>query len=247
MDDFGFAQFEPINLSSDKVRENMVKYYAENGIEPNNSYLKNYLEDTITAQTTKEESLPVTTVKNSVENILGSVDFDLGRFKNPALKRLVPKAPNAEVTTSGNPREFMEKYKDIAKAASKETGISEDLMLAQLALESGWGKSAPGYNFGGIKADKSWKGEKSNLSTTEYSKQKGYHKSNEAFRKYSSAEEGFRGYVDFLLRNPRYKSVIGVDDPMLAAEMMGRTGYATDPNYGEKLKSMVQTVQKYKK
>lgn len=72
------------------------------------------------------------------------------------------------------------------------------------------------------------------------------HKTNQEFRAYDSPEQGFQGYVDFIKRNKRYNPVKGVSDPFVAASIMGKTGYATDPDYTQKLTSILKTVLKHK-
>lgn len=64
-------------------------------------------------------------------------------------------------------KDFVEKFYPFAKACEEETGLSAIATLTQLALETGWGSAAPGNNFFGVKADKSWKGDKQLLKTTE--------------------------------------------------------------------------------
>lgn len=128
-----------------------------------------------------------------------------------------------------------------AKIASQSTGIPPHFMLAQAALESGWGKheirradNSPSYNLFGIKAGASWKGDTVEKVTTEYingTPQKIVDK----FRAYSSYAEGFNDYARLLLDNPRYAKVLESSDFSAFATGLQRAGYATDPKYAEKL------------
>lgn len=64
---------------------------------------------------------------------------------------------------------------------------------------------------------------------------------------YDSPQEGFKDYVKFLSVNKRYKPLKGILDPYKAAEIMGKSGYATDANYTSKLKNMIKSIQEAKK
>ena len=79
------------------------------------------------------------------------------------------------------------------------------------------------------------------LNTTEFENGK-YVKKPQTFKAYSTPEEGFEGYASFLSQNKRYKNIIGVKDPMLAADIMSKTGYATDPKYKQKLQAIIQQL-----
>jgi flagellar protein FlgJ len=142
--------------------------------------------------------------------------------------------------------DFVEKCGDAAKAASSATGISAKAILGQAALESGWGKheikDAHGqgsFNLFGIKADASWTGKTVSASTTEYIDgvaQKVVQK----FRAYASYAESFTDYAKTITNNPRYQAVVQAGHDALAfARAMGHSGYATDPNYGQKLAQVI--------
>lgn len=242
-EEYKFANFAPILGLGETNKEEIAKYYKENNITPDNPYMNKFLNLEAPKPTTVVPVSPPTK-KQTVD--IGEIMSGI-LLKRPGESTPPPNYVQGKHTTPANPKEFLRMYGDAAKKAAKETGINEDLMLAQIALESGWGKSTPGFNLGGIKADSSWKGARNTLLTTEYSKEKGDHKKMQDFRAYNSPEEGFKGYVDFLMKNKRYKPVIGVDDPFLAAEIMAKTGYATDAKYHPKLKDMVQSVIKWKK
>ena len=138
-----------------------------------------------------------------------------------------------------------------ALQASKETGVSAPLMMGQAALESGWGrheiKMADGsnsYNLFGIKADSSWKGKVAEVTTTEYINGKST-KQVAKFRAYNSYTEAFSDYAKFLSNNPRYAPVVqGGQGAPAAAQALQRAGYATDPNYAEKLVKVMNSINK---
>lgn len=122
-----------------------------------------------------------------------------------------------------------------AQQVSARTGLDPRLVLSQAALETGWGRSAPNNNFFGIKSHGQAGG--SSLMTQEF--QNGQMVSiPQSFRGYESPEQSFQGYADFILNNPRYQGVLSQGDLAGQIEAMGQSGYATDPEYANKLASI---------
>jgi flagellar protein FlgJ len=142
---------------------------------------------------------------------------------------------------AGTVDQFVARMLPAAQRASEATGVPPQLIMAQAALESGWGKREPraddgsqSFNLFGIKADKSWKGAVVETTTTEYVGGVAQ-KTRAGFRAYASYEEGFADYAKFLTSNPRYANVLATSDATQAAHGLQRAGYATDPAYGAKL------------
>jgi len=133
------------------------------------------------------------------------------------------------------PTNFIKRYWNEALQDQKRTGISALFTITQAGLESGWGKRAPRFNYFGIKADNSWDGETQLLDTTEYvNGKKVYVKA--LFRAYPSARHGFTDHSLFFFENPRYKNALLVrNDAIQFAKAIAKAGYATDPNYADKL------------
>jgi flagellar protein FlgJ len=138
--------------------------------------------------------------------------------------------------------DFIDRFKDAAVAAAEATGLPAKVILGQAALESGWGKhevrDAKGtgsFNLFGIKAPANWKGATVDAVTTEVVNgvaQKVVQK----FKAYASYAESFIDYAKLVANNPRYeKAVQAAGDAVKFATEMGKSGYATDPNYGTKL------------
>ncbi|QOF77248.1 flagellar assembly peptidoglycan hydrolase FlgJ [Variovorax sp. 38R] len=157
-------------------------------------------------------------------------------------------APAANASLQGQVDAFVDRMGASAQAASAASGVPAPLILAQAALESGWGKreiraddGTPSFNLFGIKADKGWKGATVETTTTEYIDGEPQ-KVRAKFRAYASYEEAFTDYARFITRNPRYANVLATADPAQAAHGLQRAGYATDPKYGEKL---VRIMQKF--
>lgn len=134
-------------------------------------------------------------------------------------------------------QEFIKKYTAPVLEATGGTALFPSLMLAQAALESGWGKSRLSSiynNLFGIKADASWKGEKVHLSTQEFLNGK-WQTLQEPFRVYADPTESIRDRIRFLRKNPRYAQVFLAMNPEAQARALQDAGYATDPQYAEKL------------
>lgn len=143
--------------------------------------------------------------------------------------------------TTGNPEDFVNRIWPHAVDAAKSLGVPPRFLVAHSALESGWGKSeiraADGsqtFNIFGVKAGRSWTGATVDVQTTEYVN--GVAQSaNEKFRVYGSYGEAFRDYANLLKNNPRFSSVLGVQDGTQFARSLQQSGYATDPMYSDKL------------
>ena len=157
-------------------------------------------------------------------------------------------APATVASLQGQVDSFVNRLGASAQAASEASGVPAPLILAQAALESGWGKreiraddGTQSYNLFGIKADRSWKGPTIETTTTEYVDGEPQ-KVRAKFRAYGSYEEAFTDYAKFITRNPRYANVLATDDPAEAAHGLQKAGYATDPQYGHKL---VRIMQKF--
>lgn len=142
---------------------------------------------------------------------------------------------------------FLSKIKD-GCLASWEHGILPSVSAAQAILESGWGKSLlaqyPNHNLFGIKASPDWKGKRVVIPTQEYVDGK-FITVAATFRKYDSWEESIKDHALFLSENDwrqsHYQNVIGEEDYKKACLALQAAGYATDPNYGAKLISLIES------
>ncbi|WP_413594962.1 flagellar assembly peptidoglycan hydrolase FlgJ [Citrobacter youngae] len=175
-------------------------------------------------------------------------------YQNQTLTQLVRKAiPRAmesnDEPLSGDSKDFLAQLSLPAKLASQQSGVPHHLILAQAALESGWGQrqirrenGEPSFNVFGVKASGSWKGPTTEITTTEY--ENGEAKKVKAkFRVYSSYLEALSDYVGLISRNPRYAAVTGAATAEQGAQALQNAGYATDPNYARKLTSMIQQLK----
>lgn len=147
--------------------------------------------------------------------------------------------------TFESPSEFIQKLMPAAKQAAQKLGLEPLALLAQAALETGWGqrtfKTAEGnnsFNFFGIKAHNSWQGDVAVVDTLEY-RQGVAQKEKAKFRAYDSPEQSLGDYVDFIKSNPRYQQAVAMaDNPKAYFQQLQAAGYATDPNYAQKILSV---------
>lgn len=164
------------------------------------------------------------------------------------VRRAVPKAPAAP-SMSLNNGNFVARLSTPARVASQQSGIPHQLIVAQAALESGWGQreiptadGSPSYNLFGIKAGGSWDGPVTEITTTEF-EQGAAKKIKARFRVYGSYVEAMADYVKLLTHNPRYAGVANARSPEQAAHALQQAGYATDPQYASKLVSVIQQMK----
>jgi len=126
-----------------------------------------------------------------------------------------------------------------AKAAGlKNAEVVAKLGAAQTSLETGYGKHMVGNNAFGIKAKQG--GASVGASTQEFENGRMVTK-NQNFRAYDKPEDSAKDYIKFLQENKRYKDVLGSNNLSDAIAAQGKTGYATDPNYANKLAGIAGT------
>jgi len=120
---------------------------------------------------------------------------------------------------------------------------------AQAALETGWGKrmartadGRPSLNLFGIKADEHWAGARATASTVEFSAGVATLQ-HTAFRAYGSVEESVKDFAKLLQSSPRYREALSVGgDAHGYVRSLGRSGYATDPQYANKLSDLMNSA-----
>jgi flagellar protein FlgJ len=152
----------------------------------------------------------------------------------------------ATVATEAEPagdevEHFVRRYLPDATAAARTLGIDPRLLLAQAALETGWGAATPQHpdgrsanNLFGMKAGDSWQGGRVAHWTMEHLGGVTARK-REVFRAYDHAADSFADYVDMIGGSPRYaKALARPSDPEAYARAISEAGYATDPNYADK-------------
>lgn len=135
-----------------------------------------------------------------------------------------------------------------AQRAAQELGTRPEALIAQAALETGWGKhmirGADGqnsFNLFGIKADTRWQGQRAVADTVEF-REGLMRRERAAFRAYPSPAESFADYADFLQSNPRYREALQAgEDGQAFVQALSAAGYATDPNYASKINRIMES------
>jgi flagellar protein FlgJ len=167
--------------------------------------------------------------------------------ENPFLEKTAA-VKSANVPSSV--QDFRNKMQPHAQQAEQITGIPASFILAQAAIESGWGKrqitmpdGSSSHNLFGIKAGSDWKGKVAEVTTTEYAD--GIPRKVVArFRAYNSDAEAFRDYAALLNNSSRYEKVIANGQTAQGfAQGLQKAGYATDPAYATKLLKVIQRVE----
>jgi len=160
------------------------------------------------------------------------------------------KVPEASSAPFKSTEEFVTTVWEHAKTAAQKIGLNPAVMVAQAALETGWGKHIinksdgnSSNNLFNIKSDKSWDGEKASKVTLEF-EQGTPVKKQASFRAYDSIKESVNDFVDFLTQNPRYQEALqNTAKPSEFLDSLQKAGYATDPNYASKIKKVLNSAQ----
>ncbi len=156
----------------------------------------------------------------------------------------------ARLLPGGDPVNFVRALAPHAAEAAKKLGVSVRALLAQAALETGWGKHLPrggdgssSFNLFGIKAGSSWDGDKVSVPTLEYENGVAVRK-RDAFRAYDSPADSFADYARLLSDSPRYAQALGQGENIAAfARGLVHGGYATDPAYVAKITAIANSQQ----
>jgi len=147
-----------------------------------------------------------------------------------------------KLSAASSPQEFLAAIEPFARQAAKKLGVDEKVLMAQAALETGWGKHVihdeagnNTHNLFNIKADQRWSGSSVSVPTLEYTDGLAK-KEMAAFRRYDSYGQSFADYVEFLQGNGRYQEALGsTQDSKAFITSLQEAGYATDPAYAEKI------------
>ncbi|MBC3955381.1 flagellar assembly peptidoglycan hydrolase FlgJ [Pseudomonas triticifolii] len=151
-----------------------------------------------------------------------------------------------------NADQFVETMLPLAKEAAARIGVDPVMLVAQAALETGWGKSimrqqdgSSSHNLFGIKAAGSWKGPEARAITSEFRDGKMV-KETADFRSYNSYADSFHDLVSLLQNNNRYKEVVNsADKPEQFVKELQKAGYATDPDYASKISQIAKQMKSY--
>ncbi len=179
----------------------------------------------------------------------------------PAAAPASPKPPLATATGAASgalsgvapaaaqtPVEFINRVMPIIRRAASALGLNPLGLMAQAALETGWGQrmahtadGTPSYNMFGIKAGDTWAGRRATADTVEFSNGVATPRRT-AFRAYGSIEESVDDFAALLKNSPRYREAMAAgNDPQAYIDSIGKSGYATDPDYANKLNQILNS------
>ena len=143
------------------------------------------------------------------------------------------------MSLSSTQQAFYNLIAPLAQEASSVTGIDPNIIIAQAALETGWGASAPGNNYFGIKGT-------GGTQTTQEFLNGAWQTIKASFQGYSSLEDSVNGYVSFITNNPRYQAVENATNIPDQLKALQASGYATDPNYAKKLQGIINMLPDFR-
>ncbi|TDV48293.1 flagellar protein FlgJ [Pseudomonas graminis] len=151
-----------------------------------------------------------------------------------------------------NRDDFVATMMPLAKDAAARIGVDPSVLVAQAALETGWGKSimrqsdgGSSHNLFGIKAQGGWKGPEARAITSEFRDGKMV-KETADFRAYDSYASSFHDLVSFLQNNNRYQETLkSADNPEQFVKELQKAGYATDPSYASKISQIAKQMKSY--
>ncbi len=184
-------------------------------------------------------------------------DLGLARLlKRQLSDKTAPAAPKATSITGSiapapvlqTPAEFVHKVMPSIRRAAAQLGVNPLGMLAQAALETGWGRRLPhtadgssSFNIFGIKAGEEWTGARAMSDTVEFNNGVATQRRS-AFRAYGSIEESVADFAKLLRNSPRYRDALAAgQDAGAYIRHLGASGYATDPDYANKLNQIMNS------
>jgi peptidoglycan hydrolase FlgJ len=146
--------------------------------------------------------------------------------------------------------DFVRQMLPHAERAAEQLGVDPHALLAQAALETGWGKSVPSnaagqcsFNLFGVKAGERWSGASVNVPTLEFEEGIPVRRL-ERFRAYDSPADSFLDYARLIANNPRYGNALGAGQDIASfASALQQGGYATDPRYADKIVAVARELR----
>ena len=156
----------------------------------------------------------------------------------PQQLELPLESPDTDEAPSATPEAFVASIAPAAKAVAEELGIDPRIVIAQAALETGWGTSVIGNNLFGIKSH----GKQDGLMVQTHEVVDGERiKVRDSFRQYDNYDDSIADYGSFLQLNKRYKPMLQAATLQEQVEALGKSGYATDPEYADKVMAIAKS------
>ncbi len=178
---------------------------------------------------------------------VGSALPEVARYVQPTSRpAATPLSDAAQQFAPQTPEAFVAALLPHARRAAKRLGVPPDVLIAQAALETGWGQhmitdaaGGPSNNLFGIKATGGWQGRQASVSTLEFINGVPERR-REPFRVYPSIAESFDDYVQIIENRPRYAPARDARNSGDYARGLQAGGWATDPDYAAKIMSIVE-------
>jgi flagellar protein FlgJ len=175
-------------------------------------------------------------------------DLGIGRLLKRQLQGKSAAAPIKASSEAPTAAEFVHRVLPSIERAAGELGVDPKGILAQAALETGWGQRMPrnadgsvSNNLFGIKAGDEWTGARATADTMEVTHGVAAAR-RVSFRSYASIEQSVSDFAGLLKHSPRYREVLAAGgDPAAFVARLGESGYATDPDYANKLNQILRS------
>jgi len=159
----------------------------------------------------------------------------------------LPTADKPRQMQFNSPEEFVTSLAPFADSVAKRLNVSPDVLLAQAALETGWGKKVStdnkgdsSHNLFNIKADKRWEGPTASVDTLEFTDGVAKREKHQ-FRSYEDFQSSFNDFANFLQSGDRYSDALrNSADSAQFLNGLQQAGYATDPNYAAKIQNVMK-------
>jgi peptidoglycan hydrolase FlgJ len=171
-----------------------------------------------------------------------------GASKPAAPKSASTGAATAPPVAAQTPAQFVNQVMPTIRRAAASLGVNPMGLLAQAALETGWGRRMPrtadgssSLNMFGIKAGGEWTGVRATADTVEFNHGVATPRRT-VFRAYGSIEDSVSDFVNLLRNSPRYRDAIAAGGDVQAyIDGIGKSGYASDPEYANKLNQIINS------
>jgi flagellar protein FlgJ len=201
-------------------------------------------------------SLPVSAINQVSQSLPAVPSIETRTAIVKQQSRLENTKPSSQVQTQEkvqyqelrfeSPIQFVKQLWEIARDVVKESGLDPKAVIAQAALETGWGKhiirnnnGQSSFNLFGIKSGQDWNGDHVKANTLEF-RDGVMMQSKENFRSYRTLKDSVEDYVSFIKNNQRYRQAVEQrGNPAGYATELQRAGYATDPDYASKIISIM--------
>ncbi|PKF59162.1 flagellar assembly peptidoglycan hydrolase FlgJ [Alteromonadales bacterium alter-6D02] len=188
-------------------------------------------------------------IRKKIERVFSGNDYGNLASAIPAAKSQPEKVEQSANPSFTSPADFVNQLMPYAKKAAAALGGSPSVLIAQAALETGWGQKIvnkpsqeSSFNLFNIKADNRWQGEHATVSTLEYRDGVAVREKAQ-FRAYDGLEQSFDDFTQFLQNSPRYQPALEkISNPASFLQGLQQAGYATDPNYASKIMSVLSRV-----